>query len=72
MKLGYKIWQIDIIRVFQYRVFDKIIYMEQPHLFDFDFELVCHLHKVLYGLKQVSQVWYQTLANFLRSLAWSI
>lgn len=45
---------MDIVTVFLYRFPNKIIYIEQPHLFDFDPEQVCYLCKALYGLKQAS------------------
>ena len=68
VKRGYKIRQMDIVTAFLYGFLDEIIYVEQPHLFDFDPELVCRLRKALYGLKQAPQVWYQTLADYLKKL----
>ena len=57
-----------MVTAFLYRFLDKIIYVEQPDLFELDLDLICHLRKALYGLKQASQVWYQILANFLKKL----
>ena len=68
VKRGYKIRQMDVITAFLYGFLDEIIYVEQPHLFKLDPNLVYHLQKALYRLKQASQVWYQTLAEFLKKL----
>lgn len=51
IKRKYMIWQIDIVTVFLDGFFDKIIYVKQPHLFEFNSKLVCRLRKALYGLK---------------------
>ena len=48
---GYKIQQIDVVTAFLYRFLDEVIYVEQPHLFELNLELVCQLRKALYGLK---------------------
>ena len=56
------------MKAFLYGFLDKVIYVEQPHLFNFNHELVCCLRKALYGLKQAPQVWYQTLVDFLKKL----
>ena len=68
VKRGYKIRQMDVVTAFLYGFLDEVIYVEQPHLFELRPELVCRLHKALYGLKQAPQVWYQTIANFLKKL----
>ncbi len=65
MKHGWKIWQIDLLITFLYRFLDEIIYVEQPHLFEYNSKLVCRLKNSLYRLKQALQVSYQTLADFL-------
>ena len=49
---GYQIWQIDVITAFLYGFLDKLIYIEQPHLFNTEIDKVCKLIKALYGLKQ--------------------
>lgn len=67
-KRGYKILQIDVVTAFLYGFLDEIIYVEQPHLFDFNPELLCRIRKALYGLKQAPQVWYQTIVDFLKKL----
>ena len=68
VKRGYKIRQMDVVTAFLYGFLDEIIYVEQPHLFELDPDHVCRLRKALYGLKQAPQVWYQTLADFLKKL----
>ncbi len=68
VKRGYKIQQMDVVTAFLYGFLDEVIYVEQPHLFDLRPELVCRLRKALYGLKQAPQVWYQTIADFLKKL----
>ena len=68
VKRGYKIRQMDVVTAFLYGFLDEVIYVEQPHLFELRPELVCRLRKALYGLKQAPQVWYQTIADFLKKL----
>lgn len=58
IKRGYRIQQMDIVTAFLYGFLDKIIYIKQSYLFEFDAKLICHLYRVLCGLKQVPQVWY--------------
>lgn len=59
---------MDVVIAFLYRFFNKIIYIEQLHLFEFNFENICQLHKALYRLKQAPQVQYKAFANFLKKL----
>lgn len=59
---------MDVMIAFLYRFLDKIIHIKQPYLFELNSELVCQLRKALYGLKQAPQVWYKTLADFLKKL----
>lgn len=66
IKRGYKIQKINVVTAFLYRLFNKIVYIEQSHLFELNLDLDCCLQKALYGLKQVPQVWYKTLANFVK------
>ena len=50
VKRGYKIRQMVVVTAFWYVFIDEIIYIEQPHLFELNPELVCRLCKALYGL----------------------
>ena len=69
VKRGYKIRQIDLVIAFLYGFLDEVIYVEQPALFKLHPELVCCLRKALYRLKQAPQVWYRTIADFLKKLS---
>ena len=69
VKRGYQIQQMNVVTAFLYGFLDEIIYTEQPHLFELNPELVYCLRKILYGLKEVLQVWYKTLADFLIKLS---
>lgn len=59
---------MDVITVFFYRFFDKVIYSKNPHLFKIGMNKVYKLLKALYLLKQVLHVWYKTLMEFLHKL----
>lgn len=67
VKRGLTIRYIDVVTVFLYRFLDEEIYIIQLTLFQVKGlqDLVCFLQKALYRLKQASQVWYQTFADFL-------
>ncbi len=69
IKYWYRICQMNLVTTFLYRFLDKVIYVEQPHLFELNPPLVCRLRQALYGLKQALLVWYQTIANFI--IKWS-
>lgn len=53
---------------FLYSFFDKVIYIEQPHLFATELNKVCKLIKGLYGRKQTSNVHYKIFVKFLKKL----
>ena len=57
VKRGYKIRQMDVVTAFLYGFLDETIYVEQPHFFELNSDVVCRLRKALYGLKQAPQVW---------------
>ena len=57
---------MDEVTAFLYGFLDEVIYIEKPHLFEFCPQLVYRLRKALYTLKQAPQVWYQTIADFLK------
>ena len=62
------IHQIDVNNVFLYGELDFLVYMQQPPGFSStDLSQVCCLHKVIYGLKQAPQSWFQKLStNFFQ------
>ncbi len=68
VKPRYWIRHMNLVTVFLYRLLDKVIYVEQPHLFTTKLDKVCKLIKALYGLKQAPNVWYKTLVEFLKKL----
>jgi hypothetical protein len=61
--------QLDIKTAFLYVELSEEIYLEQPEGFITagQEEMVCRLHKCLYGLKQASRVWNQHFDSFLRN-----
>ena len=59
---------MDIVTVFLYGLLDEDVYVTQSEGFVEDSALVCHLIKVLYGLKQASRVWYGVISAFLKEL----
>ena len=60
--------QLDIKTAFLYRELDEEIYMQQPegYIEADQKDLVCRLHKSLYGLKQASRVWNRHFDDFLK------
>ncbi len=57
VKCGYRIRHMDVVTAILYDFLNKVIYMEQSHLFATELDKVCKLIKVLYGLKQALHVW---------------
>jgi hypothetical protein len=46
------------------------IYVEQPHGFEQNPDLVCRLKNALYGLRRSALYWFKTLAPIMRKLGW--
>ena len=64
---NHEIKLIDTKTAFLYRYIDEKIYMEQPIRADNSTRWVCKLKKTLYVLKQLPQIWYNTLATHLKT-----
>lgn len=65
---GYTLTHLDINNAFLYGDLTEDIYMEIPKGFPIEGEqknLVCKLHKSLYGLKQASRQWYLKFTEVL-------
>ncbi len=71
VKCSYGICHRDVVMAFLYGFLDKVIYMEQPHLFATELDKVYKLIKALYGLKQVPHVWYKIFIKFLKKLGFT-
>ena len=48
--------QMNVVTAFLYGFLDELVYVEQPHGFVKNPNLVCKLKKALYGLKQASRI----------------
>lgn len=68
---GWVIRQVDINNAFLHGILTDSVYMEQLAGFErsgTSSELVSHLKKSLYELKQVPRAWYERLCHYLLSL----
>lgn len=73
---GYNITAIDISTAFLYGEIDVTnAYMEMPEglpRYDAEgYELVCHLHKSIYGLRQAPRIWFQHFKKSLEAFGFS-
>jgi hypothetical protein len=64
---GFKLYQIDIKRVFLNGPIKEEVYVDQLPDFESEEHLnhVHKLHKTLYGLNQAPRAWYEYLRDFL-------
>src|SRR5579871_807696 len=72
-KEDYEIHQMDVQSAFLNGELDEEIYMKQPEGFieEGKENLVCRLHKSLYGLKQAGRTWYNKLHESLVEIKFS-
>ncbi|KAE9004408.1 hypothetical protein PR003_g19146 [Phytophthora rubi] len=62
MSLGLECKHIDFVTAFlNGELVDVVIYMKQPESYEDGTDRVCRLRKGLYGLKQASKIWNDTL-----------
>ena len=68
-KEGFKMRSVDIFSAFTYGELDEVIYMKQPEGYHQGGpNVVCKLHKLLYGLKQSARQWNKKLHSVLDSM----
>lgn len=68
VKRDYRIRHMDIVIAFLYSFHNKVIYIEQLHLFTTELNKICKLINALYGLKQAPHVCYKIFVKFLKKL----
>lgn len=63
----FKVYQMDVKSTFLNDILDEEVYIEQSKGFidPNKKDMVCKLHKALYGLNQAPRVWYERLHNYL-------
>ena len=64
---GFKVYQMDMKSKFLNGILEEEVYIEQPEGFvdPNNKNIVCRLHKSLYGLKKAPKAWYERLHNYL-------
>lgn len=64
---GFKVYQKDVKSAFLNGILEEEVYIEQPDGFALtkDKNMVCKLHKALYGLNQAPRAWYERLHSHL-------
>ena len=58
--------QFDVKTAFLHGILEEDIFMDQPPGFEDGSDMVCHLRKGLYGLKQSPRAWNKTFDDFLQ------
>jgi len=60
VNLSWSLFQLDVKNSFVYEDLQEKVYMEQPSSYVTQWETkVCHLKKVIYGLKQSPRSWFE-------------
>lgn len=64
---GFKFYQMDVKSTFLNGILEEEVYIEQPKGFvdPNNKNMICRLHKALYGLKKTPRAWYERLHNYL-------
>ena len=71
-QLDLEVHQMDVSTAFLNGELEEEIYMKQPegYVKEDEEELVCKLNKSIYGLKQSSRCWYNTIDQFLKNFGY--
>ncbi|CAI7857882.1 unnamed protein product [Closterium sp. NIES-54] len=68
--LNLNVMHLDMKNAFLHSKLDRVLYMYQPDYFNGRTGRVCMLLKSLYGLKQLSLLWYKALNDVLVGAGW--
>ena len=66
---GFEVYLMDVKSTFLNEIIDEV-YIEQPEVFvdPSKRDMICKLHKALYGLKKALKPWYQRIHNYLMKI----
>jgi hypothetical protein len=68
---GWSISQLDMKNVFLNDELREDVYMRPPPGYSVPKDMVCHLHRSLYGLKQTPRAWFQRFASVITAAGFS-
>ena len=68
---GHELHQMDAVSAFTQAELQEEIYAKQPEGFVVGKDMVCKLNKAVYGLKQASYLWQQSLRKFMLNNNWN-